>query len=615
MGLKYTTFRLYYFLAIKSGLYSLKFPTGIKKEIVFSKKDWLSYNNNFLNDKNLLPKKCHDTAARVAPYIQDIKKGYFIFFSIQKKFLGKNYDWFCNPETGKRFSETHWTKIPDFSKAYGDIKFVWEKARFGFILDFIRYDWHSGIDQSQFILREIESFIDCNPVNIGPNWKCSQEMSIRLINWSFALHYYSNSINLDNRLFQKIMNSIYWHLDHIYKNINFSRIAVRNNHAITETLMLYLSRFLFPFFDKSKEWSRKGKKWFLEEIDYQIYEDGTYLQFSMNYHRVVVQLMTLAIAFAKKNNDSLPQRFYEKGKKSLSFLCSSMQYENGYLPNYGANDGALFFKLNDADFRDFRPQLQALAYALNQPFDCPIEFEDYQWMGFDKQTFQNSNCVSKSKINHFPVGGYSSVKLPNSFTFIRCGSHKDRPSQADNLHLDIWVDGKNIFRDAGTFKYNVSDHLIKYYFGTRGHNTVMLGDNDQMEKGERFIWYNWTQAVNLDIKEEVDRIHIKGAIQAFKQLGNGIIHFREVIINKSGTTWKIKDSIENKPKGLNMIQIWHPNPAESKRIDITAYSGSSRLERNSSKGWYSSVYGVQSETEDWFFETNESSIVTKIKLH
>lgn len=28
----------------------------------------------------------------------------------------------------------------------------------------------------------------------------------------------------------------------------------------------------------------KRKNWFEKEISYQIYEDGTHLQFSMNYH-------------------------------------------------------------------------------------------------------------------------------------------------------------------------------------------------------------------------------------------------------------------------------------------------------------------------------------------
>ena len=57
--------------------------------------------------------------------------------------------------------------------------------------------------------------------------------------------------------FQKIMNSIYWQIHHVYNNINFSRFPVRNNHVITETLLLFLSHKLFPFFPNTKIWSKK----------------------------------------------------------------------------------------------------------------------------------------------------------------------------------------------------------------------------------------------------------------------------------------------------------------------------------------------------------------------
>ena len=93
---------------------------------------------------------------------------------------------------------------------------------------------------------------------------------------------------------------IYASVHHVYHHINFSRIAVRNNHAITETLFLTVSNVLFPFIPETKKWAADGKKWFEEEIDYQIYNDGTFLQFSMNYHRVVVQLLSLGTALFEK---------------------------------------------------------------------------------------------------------------------------------------------------------------------------------------------------------------------------------------------------------------------------------------------------------------------------
>ena len=93
--------------------------------------------------------------------------------------------------------------------------------------------------------------------------------------------------------------------NYFWANINFSRKTVRNNHAITEVLMLYLSGLLFPFFPETKTWKQKGKQWFEEEISYQIYEDGTFLQFSHNYHRVLIQLLTWAFYLSSYKTLSL----------------------------------------------------------------------------------------------------------------------------------------------------------------------------------------------------------------------------------------------------------------------------------------------------------------------
>src|SRR5690606_29270908 len=116
-----------------------------------------------------------------------------------------------------------------------------------FLLTLIRYDFHFEKDNGEFVFSQIEDWIEKNPVNKGPNWKCSQEISLRLFNWCYALAFYKNSSALTEDRWNKIQSVIYWSFHHVYHHINFSRIAVRNNHAITETLCLALSEMLFPF--------------------------------------------------------------------------------------------------------------------------------------------------------------------------------------------------------------------------------------------------------------------------------------------------------------------------------------------------------------------------------
>jgi hypothetical protein len=94
---------------------------------------------------------------------------------------------------------------------------VWEKSRFSYLYTIIRYDFHFGSDQSAFVLHEILDWINKNPLNFGPNYMSSQEIALRLLNWTFALYYYKNSPQLTEETFQKILHSIYWQAKHIEK--------------------------------------------------------------------------------------------------------------------------------------------------------------------------------------------------------------------------------------------------------------------------------------------------------------------------------------------------------------------------------------------------------------
>ncbi|RZK17180.1 MAG: alginate lyase family protein, partial [Flavobacterium sp.] len=429
-------------------------------------------------------------------------------------------------------------------------------------------------------------------------------------NWIFALHFYRNSPYLTDVLFDRLQHYIYWQIKHVYSNIAFSRIAVRNNHALTETLMIFIGGLLFPKFHESAEWKKRGKQWFEEEINYQIYEDGTFLQFSMNYHRVVVQLLTWGIKLAEISDEQFSPAIYNKANKSLQFLLNCMNEETGWLPNYGNNDGALFFKLNDAHFRDFRPQLEALSYVLGLTWKYKT-FEDIIWYGLKMP--QGPSIEIQKGVNVYDDGGYYLFRNAHALNFIRCGNHKDRPGQADNLHMDLWIGDKNVLHDGGTYKYNSIPQDLKYFLGTRSHNTIMLGDHDQMKKGSRFIWYNWTQCEEA-ITEETAEYHLfRGTIDAFKELGKGIKHHRTVKIFKHEYVWEIEDRVSNKPSSLPIHQLWHTVYPE--HLTFECKDGNEKIVTPLQHISESSpLYGLKETCTEFNFTTLSDSIRTTINF-
>lgn len=609
MGTRYVMYRIQHEFEKKLGLLKKIHPTSLKSNNIILLNEWRNLKNPFLiNEKEKLsiPKNQFEILKEKT---ERILGGELLFFNANWINLGRDYNWITNPSNAYEYDiNKHWSEIPDLSEEAGDIKFVWEKSRFSYLLTLIRYDYNFEEDLSEYVFAEIESWIDANPINQGPNWRCSQEISLRIFNWCFALYYYQNSNALTQSRWEKIQNVIYASVHHVYHHINFSRIAVRNNHAITETLFLTLSHILFPFISETKKWAEEGKKWFEEEIDYQIYEDGTFLQFSMNYHRVVIQLLSFGISVYTNNKLQFSDIVYEKAYKSLNFLYQCMQDENGWLPNYGSNDGALFFPLSDTDYRDYRPQLNTLHFILTGKFlfDDKIIVEDILWNGTVVNSLKLYPQINKILgTQQFDKGGFYLCRSNDYFTFIRCGNHKDRPAQADNLHIDIWHKGQNVLRDSGTYKYNTDSDKLKYFMGSESHNVVMVNNESQMLKGGRFIWYYWSQCVNAGWEETENEFIFKGKINAFLFINKNATHQREIRILKKIPQWIIKDELENL-ENYSMKQIWHPGNIKLKIKSDTK----NQFEFDS---YNSDYYGKYTDEKSIYFSFN-SKISTTITL-
>lgn len=616
MGIRYVLFRALYELKRKTGLIKNSFPTEIPNRTVIELNSWKNSNVQFFFRSREDIEKIKLTAKTIEEleeYFNIIKSGGLKLFSgnvVNDAFS----NWFTNPENNFVFDKKqHWTKIDEFAKGHGDIKYIWEKGRFCYLYTIIRYDHQFGADNSELVFNLIVSWIDNNQLNCGPYFKCSQEIALRICNWIFALYYYKNSNVLTQAVFQKIIDSIYAQSLHIESNLKFAAIAVRNNHIISEALGLFTVGILFPWFPQSKKWIEIGKRYLEREGIYQIYEDGSYIQHSFNYHRLIIQLYTWALQLGKVNNIYFNKKLVDRLKKTVHFIISFTQSDNGKIPNYGANDGSLIFPLNSCDYTDYRPQAGAL-YALlmlNSPYTHGLWDEDLNWFGLKKGELVTDKIKTQS-FYKYENGGYYILKSDESMCFIRCSKYRHRPVHADNLHVDIWYKGKNIICDRGTFSYNTDPDTMKEFYGTLGHNTISVDFNDQMLKGPRFIWYFWSQAKYADISQNSDYVMFEGMINAFRHLKkNGIKHKRTVKQYSNSTVWEISDNVENWEGTI--IQSWNIDKSFiDEGFTIRSFDKYGQLiEPTIVDGYYSKIYGMKSGIQQIRFIAG-NTIITKI---
>ena len=59
---------------------------------------------------------------------------------------------------------------------------------------------------------------------------------------------------------------------------------------------------------------------------------------------------------------------------------------------------------------------------------------------------------------------------------------------ADALSLLLSFNGKEVFVDPGTYTYTGDQNWRRYFRGTRAHNTITVGGNDQARQDGCFLW-------------------------------------------------------------------------------------------------------------------------------
>ncbi len=616
-GLKYSIFRVSYELQKKCGILAFRFPLSYPNNIYpnlsiwrqeFSDRFFVQARENIISHTSLKP------SLKLKSEAENILSGQILFFSNEWHEIGFENESFVHPISKYKYPSLHWTKLPIYSSEIGDIKYIWEKSKFSFLLTLIRNDIRNDADNSEFVFNEIRRWINENPPNIGPQYICSQEISIRLLNWSFALFFYQNSKYLDDNLLNTIFKSIEVQLDHIYQNINFSKIAVRNNHAVSETLALYLISLYFPFLKNATKYKSQGKKWFENEIEFQIFDDGSDSQYSFNYHRVKIQLLSFAISSARVNNETFRDCVYSKSRKSLEFLLQVMgNQEKGFLPNFGPNDGSIYFKLNDADYRNFIPQLNALASLLeiNIPVSIDDEsIEDEFWFTCKLSKSKKKSLNVYEGKNNYKNGGYLQILDSESNSLLKTPLLKFRAAQNDLLHLDIWYKGINVLKDAGSYSYNTDEKTSMLFNGISGHNTVCLNGEHHMLKGPRFTWLFKPKLLSAEFMEN----ELEYTMQVSMEVYHPKLYIlnRKVKKNKGSPIWEIEDSVL---KGMThedrLVQFWNLDCQLPFKVDLLSVGN---VERKEELGYESVYYGVKSPVNKIIFSTQANLLKVRLEI-
>ena len=579
-----TTYKTFKYLRI----YFILMPIKECSIPIFKVKNYkkLNINNNWFDkSKEKYIKKTND-----------LEKGIFCWFNQYKFLTTLPPNWFLDPYENKSYVSLnrHWSIIDD--KNVNDLKNIWELSR---------WNWATTIARSWRITGE-KKYIDTlnyfikdwciqNPVNYGFNWVCGQETSIRLINtlltWRIINSTKNDSTFLENFIIQ--------HLKRINNTIIYAE-SQDNNHWISEASALFIGGIWLEKYSSMKKqgayFAKKGRENLEKSINKLIMNDGTFSQFSTNYHRLVIDTLSQVELWRKwLKSPAFSNKFYFKCKLSLIWLLKFVNTKTGRCPNIGGNDGAFCYQLHNIEYSNFKPSLQ-LGFVLfhkkylfeEGPWDEP-----FFWLGIKKAKYSKYQFPSKT-IELLKDGGFGIIRQdPDFLAILKIPRDQFRPCQADPLHLDLWFDGVNLLSDGGTYSYSKKNKYFSYFMGIQSHNTAHFDNQEPMQKISKFLWGNWlnTPFHKMYIKQTEKTINL---VASYK-FGKGK-HTRKINYDKIKSQILIKDELSKFKKKVILrwrlpMEEWHlkGNTVKSKNYEFL-FSSSNLQKIYIRKGFESSNY-------------------------
>lgn len=656
LGPRWTIFRLAYAFRLRTGLIRWQMPMGRWDDFTYllaeRSDERLSHH---VVEAQRLPKNISWNPQTAIDEANRLLNGEFKYFSHQFVQTGFPPNWYADHVTlnlggsegagslppqseilrrsaAQNDMNKHWSQVSDDGD--GDIKFIWEPNRFAFVYTLARaYASSQNEKYPEAFWSLIEDWAKHNPPNTGPNWMDGQEISLRLMAWTFGYHAFLTSPSSTPERITKFKLYVAAQAERVYRNRSFA-VSSHNNHCITEAFALWMTGLLFPELKNAENYRSFGRTSLEREVRAQIFPDGTYSMYSLNYHRFVLQIYLYALQLAKLNNASFSDDLKKLITISLEYLFQLMEPQTGQMPVYGSNDGALVLPLNNCDFTDYRPLLQLGWYITKgeRLFEPGPWDEDLFWLCGESALIPSPSPAGRREQEYlspagrgvrgdgesFPNGGIYLLRSANSRAIIRCTDFTSRPSHADQLHVDLWIRGQDIAIDAGTYLYSGGGHWRNGLARTSVHNTVTVDGKDQMTLLSRFTWTNWSKGKVLKHEKHL----WQGEHDGYKPVAH-----KRTVMALEGDRWLVVDDLaanESHHYALQWLLGDFPFEQSDKsvllslngmkytvQVGTTEDNGDFSLVRadpNSTRGWRSRYYGHKEPAISVMLETDQPQV-------
>jgi hypothetical protein len=494
--------------------------------------------------------------------------------------VGDQIPWRRDFKHGREWPLEHISRLPIVFGDGSDIKVPWELSRFQH-LPVLAAAWRLTGEERFLdeIGAQLDSWIEGNPVEFGPNWACTMDVAIRAANWVATLALLGD--DAARARWSGALESLLLHGRFIRSHLEWA--DVRGNHYLSDVVGLLPVAALFGAGREGRRWAEWAAGELERELHHQVRGDGCDHEASIPYHRLVAELFVCGTqAVHSLLPGRLGQDHDERLRRMLEFTRNYTRGD-GLAPQLGDADDGRFLPLGGYGRADPRSHLHLFGQAgvAYEPAGAPAAY---------------------------PEGGYWIMRRGPLFAIVRCGdvgvgglgSH----AHNDQLSFELAFGPEPLVIDPGSYLYTADLEARARFRSTAFHGTLRIGEAEQnpIRVDAPFSLEDLTRARCTAWTAGPDGAAFEGVHHGYERLEPPATHTRRVELSEAGLS--IRDVVSS--TGEHELAWTFPlAPCDVRRAPGRAVAMFERatltiesegLHFTVDEGWRSPSYGVREPT-------------------
>lgn len=500
--------------------------------------------------------------------------------------LGSPIDWTVDFKTGFRWELRHISRTGWVRDDGPDIHIPWELSRCQH-LPILAGAFRLTGDRRYLdeVGAQIDSFLDGNPIEFGPNWFSTMDVAIRACNWLATICLLRETVEGEpwcRRTAAAILDHGHFVNDHLEYGWRPNRTR-RGNHYLSNVVGLQLIGTLFVGSGLGRKWVDWASAELIRELAHQVTEDGGTREGSTYYQLLVTEMFMVGRGVIQACAPEIPlSELDTRTGKMLQFVRDTSP-DGKRIVQVGDTDNGRLLPLND--------------YGKRDPLNPHFLFQA-----------SGSGVNPRDRSSAYPESGFWIMRSGGFFIPIRCGPvGLGHHSHCDQLSFQLYFRGVPVVVDPGSFVYSADWAARDGFRSTASHSTLQIDGEEQNPFDSTsltglFSMADRTRSERLEWDVAGDQLNFRGSHRGYRNLASPARYERQIKLDPSSRSLEINDLVES---GEGHHCRWafplHPEAeaevkAETCLIrcpDFTVRFEASGCGLSLQPGWYSPGYGVR----------------------